>query len=152
MYQPISTKTHGILDYLTIGTFFALPRLLGWSKPLTNTMTAIAATKLGYTLLTRHELGAAKIIPMKAHLALDGAVGASLCALPFAMDEDDIDAGAPAMLISMGLFDIAAAPLTQTQAPFDAPAQDYPTPTNAYLSTPDHEAATDMLNAGRAGS
>ena len=152
MYQPISTKTHGVLDYLTAGTFFALPRLLGWSRSLTNAMTAIAATKLGYALLTRHELGAVKLIPMKAHLALDGAVGASLCALPFVLDEDDVDAGAPAALVSLGLFDIAAAPLTQTRASFDRPATEAPVLRGAYVATEGRDPAADVVNAARTGA
>ena len=90
MYKPISTKTHGVLDYLTIATFFTLPRVMGWSKGLTDGMTALALGKLGYTLFTRHELSPIKKLPMSAHLALDAAGGAALCAMPMLLgDEDD---------------------------------------------------------------
>jgi hypothetical protein len=113
MRKPISTKTHACLDYLTIGSFVLLPRLLGFSKALTRGMDAVAITKLAYTLLTRHELGAYKVLPMKAHLAMDVAGGAMLAALPFAVGEDD--PVATGTCLAMGVFDIAAAPLTETE-------------------------------------
>jgi hypothetical protein len=113
MRKPISTKTHAVLDYLTIGSFLFVPRLLNFSKTVTTGMTAVGLTKLAYTLLTRHELGAYKVLPMKAHLAMDVAGGAMLCALPFMAghDADDLET---AVCAGMGAFDIAAAPLTET--------------------------------------
>jgi len=113
MYKPISTKTHGVLDYLTIATFFTLPRVMGWSRGLTQGMTALAAGKLAYTLMTRHELGLVKKLPMTAHLALDAAGGAALCAMPMLLGDED-DVGAQAACCALGLFDIAAAPMTET--------------------------------------
>ena len=116
MRKPITTAAHGVLDYLTVGTFLTLPRLLGASQRFTNAVSAIALGKLCYTLLTRHELGVVKAIPMKAHLALDCAGGAALAALPFVTDEDEATTAA---FVALGLFDIAAAPLTQTTPSFD---------------------------------
>ena len=113
MYKPISTKAHGVLDYLTIATFFTLPRVMGWSKPLTDGMTALALGKLGYTLMTRHELGLVKKLPMQAHLALDAAGGAALCAMPMLLGDED-DVGAAGACCALGVFDIVAAPMTET--------------------------------------
>ena len=111
--KPISTKMHGVLDYLTVGFALAFPRVLDCNKTFTDAVTMLALGKLGYALLTRHELAAHKWIPMKAHLAMDAAGGAALCALPFLTDEDD--PAAVACAIGMGVFDIIAAPLTETQ-------------------------------------
>src|SRR3954453_3677533 len=108
MYKPISTKMHGVLDYMTIATFLTLPRVMGWSRGLTQGMTALALGKLGYPLFPRHELAPIKKLPMAAHLAMDAAGGAALCAMPMLLgDEDDI--GAQAACCALGLFDIAAA-------------------------------------------
>ena len=113
MRKPISTKTHAFLDYLTITKFLLLPRVMGFSKTVTNGMTAVALVKLGYTLLTRHEGGLAKVLPMKAHLAMDVAGGAMMCALPFAdEDADDTEIG---VCCALGAFDILAAPLTESE-------------------------------------
>ena len=93
MYKPISTKTHGVLDYLTIAAFITLPRVMGWSRGLTQGMTMLGLGKLGYTLFTRHELAPFKKLPMAAHLALDAAGGAAPCAMPMLLgDEDDCGA------------------------------------------------------------
>src|SRR5829696_10175112 len=89
MRKPISTQMHGVLDYLTVATFLTLPRALGCSERFTHAVTAVALGKLGYTLFTRHELGAVKAIPMQAHLAMDVIGGAALAALPFVLDEDN---------------------------------------------------------------
>ena len=113
MRKPISTKSHGVLDYITIGTFLTLPRVMGWSRSLTDGMTMLALGKLGYTLMTRHELGLVKKLPMQAHLALDVAGGAALCAMPTLIGDED-DVGACAACCALGLFDIAAAPMTET--------------------------------------
>jgi hypothetical protein len=112
MRKPISTELHGVLDYLTIGTFALLPKLLGLSKPMSAAVQSVALTKLCYTLLTDHELGVVRKLPMKAHLALDCVGGATLAALPFIFNEED--EVATATLVGLGLFDIAAAPMTQT--------------------------------------
>jgi hypothetical protein len=50
---------------------------------------------------------------MKAHLVMDAVGGAALCALPFLTDEDDVAARCCA--IGMGVFDIVAGPMTQTE-------------------------------------
>jgi hypothetical protein len=50
---------------------------------------------------------------MKAHLALDAVGGATLAALPFVLDEEDETA--QIACVGLGLFDILAAPMTQTR-------------------------------------
>jgi hypothetical protein len=117
MYKPISTKTHGVLDYLSVGTLLALPRAMGWSRDLTNGMTALALGRLGYTLMTRHELGLWRKLPMSVHLALDAAGGAALGALPMMVGDED-DVGAQAACCALGTFDILAATMTETRMPF----------------------------------
>ena len=115
--QKMPTHIHGVVDYVVGAALTMLPRALGWNKQLVNAMTMVALGKLGYTLFTRHELGAVKAIPMKAHLALDAMGGAAVCALPFLTDEDDMTA--TVVCASLGLFDIGAATTTETEASFD---------------------------------
>ena len=113
MRKPISTKTHAMLDYLTIGKFLILPRVLGFSETVTNGMTAVGLVKLAYTLMTRHEGGVVKVLPMQAHLAMDVVGGATLCALPFL--DDDSDVTEQAVCCALGAMDIAVAPMTETE-------------------------------------
>ena len=116
--KPISTRTHAVLDLVTAGSMLAIPRVLGCSRRFTNAVTCLAVGKLAYALMTRHELGVVKAVPMKAHLMLDAIGGATLCALPFLMDEDD--PATVALCAGQGVMDIAVAPLTQTRASFEA--------------------------------
>lgn len=109
----ISTRTHGVLDYLTAGALFALPRALGWSDRVTGLLTGAAVGTVGYSLLTRYELGVVKVLPMRAHLVLDALSGAALCAAPLLLpDEDDEVKQA---LVGLGLFELAASALTRPE-------------------------------------
>src|SRR3954452_19407841 len=110
--KPLSTRTHGVLDYLTAGLLLALPRALGWDRPVTCLLTGAAAGTLAYSALTRYELGPIKLLPMPAHLALDGASGARFVAAPAFLTREP--AGTRASLVGIGLFEIAAALLTRT--------------------------------------
>src|SRR5215218_3556199 len=111
MRKPISTKTHGLLDFLTAGAMLALPQLLPSNHAMKTALTALGVQKLTYGLMTRHEFGLFKLIPMRYHLALDAVSGATLAALPFLLEEDD--EATTAACLTLGIFDIAAAPLTQ---------------------------------------
>src|SRR3712207_3162616 len=103
----VSTKTHGLLDYLSVGGLLAAPRLLGWAAKVTTLLTAAAAGTLVYSLLTRYELGAKKLLPMTGRLALDAASGAMLCAAPVLLpDEQPAVRGA---LLGIGAFELGAA-------------------------------------------
>ena len=110
----IPTKVHGILDYLSVATLAGLPRLMGWDDRVTNLLTGAAAGTLVYSLLTRYELGLAGVLPMKAHLALDGMSGASLCAAALLL-RDQEEASVVGTLYGLGVFEMAAAVMTQTE-------------------------------------
>ena len=113
--KPINTRAHGVLDYLSVGLLCALPRALNWSPRVTNLLTASAAGTLVYSLLTRYELGVVRVLPMKAHLALDAASGASLCLAPLcAPDEPQ---SVRAALVGLGLFELAVT-LSSQSKPF----------------------------------
>ena len=120
MRKPISTATHGIIDYLTAGALFALPSMLGFSPKLSTAVRMIALKKLAIAATTQHEMGIVKLIPMKTHLALDVMTGAALCALPFMLEDEDDSEEATAALVAMGLMEIAYAPMTETQPREDA--------------------------------
>jgi hypothetical protein len=80
--KPISTSVHGILDYVSVGALLAAPRLFGWNSAVRQLLSVAALGTLGYSLMTRYGLGLIKALPMQAHLALDAASGALLCAAP----------------------------------------------------------------------
>jgi uncharacterized membrane protein len=116
MFRPIPTNVHGILDYLTAPTLFVLPRMMKWNEGLTNTMTGASLGMLGYSMMTRYELGLFKVLPMKTHLILDAVAGATLVVTPFVVQKPLqrtlLNVG---VTVGVGLFEIAASLMTQTE-------------------------------------
>lgn len=113
MTKPMSTRVHGALDYLTAGALVAAPRLLGWDGRVTRLLTYAGTGAAAYSLLTRYEWGALKVLPMPAHLLLDAGSGALMVAAPFTLVQHEGEAIAAA-LIGVGLFELTVAALTQT--------------------------------------
>ena len=109
----VSTKTHGILDYLTAGTLLAAPRALGWSRSVTRLLTGAACGTIAYSVLTRYELGLVRVLPMTAHLTLDAMSGALMCAAPALLKDED--AAVSAALVGIGAFELGAALATKTE-------------------------------------
>lgn len=81
----IKRKQHGIADYAYAPLVWLAPRLAGFSgqREATLACKAAAAGALTYALLTDAEWGAAKVLPYKAHLGIDLAVGLASLAAPW---------------------------------------------------------------------
>src|SRR4051794_18694035 len=112
--RPISTKAHGILDYMTAGLLATLPRALGWDEKVTHLLDAAAAGTVAYSLMTRYELGAVKALPMKAHLTMDAVQGGAL--IGAAAFLEDVDPDVRATLAALGVFELGVTLLSQTQS------------------------------------
>jgi len=117
MRKLISTRTHGLIDYLMVGKLLVLPRVMGWNSRLTNGMTALGLAKLGYTLFTRFELAPVRKLPVSAHLALDVASSAAMCTMPAVLGNEDDDFAQEACC-AMGAVEFAVAALTETRMAF----------------------------------
>jgi hypothetical protein len=116
MNKPISTKVHGVLDYYTAPTLMAIPRLMGWGKTVTNLLTVAGLGMMGYSFITRYELGLFKLLPMPGHLTIDVIAGAGLAVSPFVLLRGaERTPLKTAVLVGFGLYEIIVAPLTQTE-------------------------------------
>ena len=83
--RPIDSTLHGVTDY-TLGTLLmtALPRLAGVEGTESATQMRITgAAHAAYSTLTDYPLGIVKLIPYKAHLAIDALGAVAVAALPF---------------------------------------------------------------------
>jgi hypothetical protein len=83
--RPVDSTLHGVTDY-SVGTFLmtALPRLAGiGGTPAGRQIRVAGAVHAGYSTLTKYPLGIVKLIPFKAHLALDAVGAVALAATPF---------------------------------------------------------------------
>ena len=83
--QPIDASLHGVTDY-TVGTLLltAFPKLAGIEGTRAATQIRLSgAFHAGYSTVTDYPLGAVKLLPFKAHLALDALGAVALAATPF---------------------------------------------------------------------
>jgi hypothetical protein len=81
----ISTRVHGVLDYLMGMVLIGAPWLLGFADngPATWVPVLLGVGVIVYSLFTDYELGAFKAISMRGHLWLDGLSGLFLAASPW---------------------------------------------------------------------
>jgi hypothetical protein len=83
--RPIDSTLHGATDY-TVGTLLmtAFPRLAGIEgTPAARQVRAAGAIHAGYSTITDYPLGIVKLVPYKAHLAVDALGALALAATPF---------------------------------------------------------------------
>ncbi len=109
----ISTKTHGMLDYIMGIVLIASPWIFGFADNATAKWIPIilGVGMLLYSLMTNYELGMSKTISMKTHLTLDTIAGIFLAASPFIFGFSD-DVYAPHLIL--GILEIGAAMMTKT--------------------------------------
>lgn len=86
----ISTKTHGIIDYLMGALLILLPFIIESPEGAANWLPVLlGAGTIIYSLVTDYELGVAHIISVKVHLGIDIAAGLLLIAAPWLFDFAD---------------------------------------------------------------
>jgi hypothetical protein len=117
--RVIPTRTHGILDYLLGAILIVAPWLLGFADggPEQWVPVILGAGVILYSLLTRYELGVARVIPMATHLGLDIVGGALLAASPWLFGFAD-DVWVPHLVL--GLIEIGTALMTQKTPEFES--------------------------------
>jgi hypothetical protein len=81
----ISSKLHGVLDYLVGLLLIMAPWLLNFAQNGAETWTPVilGSITILYSLFTKYELGAVKIIPFRTHLTFDFVSGLILAASPW---------------------------------------------------------------------
>lgn len=83
--RVVPTKVHGALDYVTAPALTLAPELFrmkdGKSASLPPRLVGIGAA--ASAALSDHELAPKRVVPMKAHLALDAASGLALALAPW---------------------------------------------------------------------
>jgi len=81
----LSTKAHGILDYLMSFLLIASPWIFDFARDGAETWVpvAVGVAALLYSLVTDYEYSISKTIPMRTHLTLDLIAGILLAASPW---------------------------------------------------------------------
>jgi len=139
MAKLFSTKTHGMLDYLTAGQLLALPRMLGLGPGVSGWVQGMGVGTALYSLVTRYELGVIKVLPMPAHLALDVLSGVSFCAAAALLENQSTTVRAT--LAATGAFEIFAGLSTESR-----PASERAT--GSYRTVPVDEVVAPLRERG----
>lgn len=114
----ISTRAHGVLDYL-VGLFLAFsPWIFGFNYGGAETWLpfVLGLGAVVYSFFTDYELGRMRRIPVKTHLTLDLISGVFLALSPWILGFAD-RVYLPHLLF--GLFEIVASLMTQTRPSYD---------------------------------
>jgi hypothetical protein len=111
----LPTRIHGFVDYLWGILLVLMPHLAGFADNQVATWVAwiFGAGAILYSLATDYELGLVRLIPMPAHLGLDGPAGAILAASPWLFGFADRVRWPH---LAFGLFSVAASLITRTRA------------------------------------
>lgn len=109
----LPTRIHAVIDYLWAAFLIATPFVAGFAgdRPAFWTAILFGLGAIGYSLLTDYELGAARLVPVPAHLALDAVAGLALALCPFALG---LDGRALWPFMAFGGFAVAASLVTRT--------------------------------------
>jgi hypothetical protein len=113
----ISTKVHGVLDYLMGVLLIAAPWLFNFNRDGAETWVPVilGIGVIVYSLFTNYELGLSKLIPMRTHLILDMLSGALLAASPWIFNFDEY-VYLPHLIL--GILEMGAGVMTETTPRF----------------------------------
>lgn len=113
----IDTKTHGYIDYLMGLILIVLPFILDFPDGAATTLPIVLGVgTFVYSLLTKYELGAKKVLSMKAHLGIDLVAGLLLIAAPWLFDFAD-EVFWP--FVILGVLEVGASLLTEKHSSYE---------------------------------
>jgi hypothetical protein len=112
--RPIDSTLHGVVDYTagaTLTTVF--PRLAGIERTRSaGQIRTAAAIHAGYSTLTNYPLGIVKILPFRAHLAIDAVGALALAATPFVTGQFKEGRSQWVPHVALCLFELASLAMT----------------------------------------
>jgi hypothetical protein len=128
----VSSRVHGILDYIVGILLLVAPEIFGFSEVGGAAVTiprVIGGLILIQAILTRYELGLVKILPFSMHVGVDYLVGIFLAGSPILLGFNDQPANVWLPHVVVGAFIFFSTLFTETQP--DYSTSDQPTSTAA---------------------
>jgi hypothetical protein len=115
----IPTSVHGAVDHVVGPALVLAPTLLrlGRTSPEGITARAVGGVQAVYSNFTDYELSRKKVLPMKAHLALDAVGGATLALVPQLTEARKRGKKHWLPHLAIGVAEIGLAALTKTEPP-----------------------------------
>lgn len=117
MNRPISTRTHGMIDYTWATVAAALPRMMTNAPASGRLMQNASVAGAANTMFTNYEAGLVKVMPMKAHLTMDVVMCGALLMAPFLVPASERRYAAIPM--ALGALGMIAALMTETESPLE---------------------------------
>lgn len=117
MNRPISTRTHGLIDYAWASAAGSVPTMMEGAPTTVRLVRTAAAAAGANSMVTNYEGGALRVMPMRMHLAVDVLLGAALVLSPWFLPRGERRYAA--IPVALG----AAALLTSLLTERDAPAE-----------------------------
>jgi hypothetical protein len=122
----VSSRMHGILDYIVGVLLLVAPELLGFSQiggPAVTIPRVIGSLIIVQAILTRYEMGLVKVLPFSLHVGIDYIVGIFLAGSPilFGFSDQPSNVWLPHVLV--GAFIFFSTLLTEVQPGYRASDQ-----------------------------
>lgn len=126
MKKPISRPVHAVTDYGYAVLFAAAPELFGFAdeKNAARLSRVVSGGVFMTSLLTRYELGLIRVVPFKAHLAADVAVGLLTLSAPFVFGFSRRKK-ARNFFVAAGAFSVLAGLLTESREMNERKSSDF---------------------------
>ena len=117
MKKPITTRMHGIIDYGWAAAATGLARQVNGASATARLLRSAATAATASSLVTNYECGALRVLPMRAHLALDVALCSTLIVAPLFLPESERRYAV--LPTALGLAGLATALLTRPRSPLE---------------------------------
>jgi hypothetical protein len=116
MFQPISRRQHAFTDYSYAPLVASAPELVGFTKEKAATTLChlLSGTILVSSLFTRAEWGPIRVMPYKAHLAIDTLGGLTALTAPWTLGFAH-NKRARNTFLAMGVFGLMAGLLSRPE-------------------------------------
>jgi hypothetical protein len=116
--RVIPTSVHGAVDHVVGPALVLAPTILRLGRTPEGILArAVGGTEAVYSNLTDYELSMKNVVPMPIHLALDAVGGATLAIVPQLTGARRRGKKHWVPHLAIGIFEIAMAALTKTEAP-----------------------------------
>jgi hypothetical protein len=111
---PVDATLHGVVDYAAGATLMTVfPKIVGIEGTRSAAQIRMAgAIHVGYSTLTDYPLGAVKLLPFRAHLAIDAVGAVALAATPFVTGQWRRGVRQWMPHVGLALFELASLALT----------------------------------------
>jgi hypothetical protein len=113
MRKPISTRVHGMIDLTWMAAATALSARNGVTSTAQLLQSAAAVARTS-SMMTNYESGTVRVLPVKAHLAVDVALCTVLIASPWLLPKSERRFAA--IPVVLGIVGLVASLLTDTRS------------------------------------